>query len=63
MSKRNLPVKIDPTFRQLPPPGPETCMVCMALTNLDIRNFNSFPGNCPARLKNVWCTFLYLNNQ
>lgn len=59
MGKRNLPVKANPQAQQLPPPGPETCIACRELKGLDIRNFNSFPGNCPAQQNNFWCTLLH----
>lgn len=60
MDKRNLPVKVNTQAQQLPPPGPETCIACRILKNLNIRNFKSFPGNCPALQHNFWCTLLHL---
>ena len=62
MGKRNLPVKANPQAQQLPPAGPETCIVCRALKGLDIQNFNNVPGNCPAQPQNnFWCSLLHRN--
>lgn len=69
MDKRNMKPKIKhlPSARnllvntgELPPHSVDTCIACMVMKDLRIKNFNSVPSNCLILKNDLWCSKLDL---